>query len=49
MIKLCLTNYTHMPQGEEVAVVTGSSTGMGFKTSLMLARNGFHTYATMHN
>ena len=37
-----------MPQGEEVAVVTGSSTGMGFETSLMLARNGFHTYATMH-
>jgi NAD(P)-dependent dehydrogenase (short-subunit alcohol dehydrogenase family) len=36
-----------MPQGEEVAVVTGSSTGMGFETSLMLARNGFHTYATM--
>jgi NAD(P)-dependent dehydrogenase (short-subunit alcohol dehydrogenase family) len=47
MIQLCLTNYTHMPQAEEVAVVTGSSTGMGFETSLMLARNGFHTYATM--
>jgi len=25
----------------------GGSTGMGFETSLMLARNGFHTYATM--
>ena len=36
-----------MPQEEEVAVVTGSSTGMGFETCLMLARNGFHTYATM--
>jgi short-subunit dehydrogenase len=37
-----------MLQGEEeVAVVTGSSTGIGFETSLMLARNGFHTYATM--
>jgi short-subunit dehydrogenase len=36
-----------MPQGEEIAVVTGSSTGMGFETSLILARNGFHTYATM--
>jgi NAD(P)-dependent dehydrogenase (short-subunit alcohol dehydrogenase family) len=47
MIQLYLTNYTHMPQAEEVAVVTGSSTGMGFETSLMLARNGFHTYATM--
>jgi NAD(P)-dependent dehydrogenase (short-subunit alcohol dehydrogenase family) len=37
-----------MPQGE-VAVVTGSSTGIGFETSLMLARNGFHTYATIRN
>jgi NAD(P)-dependent dehydrogenase (short-subunit alcohol dehydrogenase family) len=36
-----------MPQAEEVAVVTGSSTGMEFETSLMLARNGIHTYATM--
>jgi NAD(P)-dependent dehydrogenase (short-subunit alcohol dehydrogenase family) len=33
----------HMSQGEEVAVVTGSSTGIGFETSLTLARNGFHT------
>ncbi len=33
---------------EQVAVVTGSSSGIGFETSLMLARNGFHTYATMH-
>jgi short-subunit dehydrogenase len=32
---------------QKVAVVTGSSTGMGFETSLTLARNGFHTYATM--
>jgi short-subunit dehydrogenase len=32
---------------EEIAVVTGSSTGIGFETSLTLARNGFHTYATM--
>ena len=36
-----------MPHGEQVAVVTGSSSGMGFETSLMLARNGFSTYATM--
>ena len=33
----------------EVAVVTGSSSGIGFETSLALARNGFHTYATMRN
>jgi NAD(P)-dependent dehydrogenase (short-subunit alcohol dehydrogenase family) len=34
---------------EGVAVVTGSSSRMGFETSLTLARNGFYTYATMHN
>ena len=32
---------------EEVAVVTGSSTGIGFETSLALAKNGYYTYATM--
>jgi NAD(P)-dependent dehydrogenase (short-subunit alcohol dehydrogenase family) len=32
-----------------VAVVTGSSSGIGFKTALTLARNGFQTYATMRN
>jgi short-subunit dehydrogenase len=32
---------------QEIAVVTGSSSGIGFETSLALARNGFHTYATM--
>ena len=31
----------------KVAVVTGSSTGIGYETSLTLARNGFLTYATM--
>ena len=36
-----------MSQQKEVAVVTGSSTGVGYETSLALARNGFHTYATM--
>src|ERR671939_832658 len=36
-----------MLRQQEVAVVTGSSTGIGFETSLELARNGFHTYATM--
>jgi len=33
----------------KVAVVTGSSSGIGFETSLALARNGFHTFATMRN
>ena len=35
--------------GQRVAVVTGSSSGIGFETSLALARNGFHTFATMRN
>ena len=32
---------------QRIAVVTGSSSGMGFETSLALARNGIHTYATV--
>src|SRR5919109_1417514 len=32
-----------------VAVVTGSSSGIGYETSLLLSRNGFFTYATMRN
>jgi NAD(P)-dependent dehydrogenase (short-subunit alcohol dehydrogenase family) len=34
---------------QQVAVVTGSSSGIGYETSLILARNGFLTYATMRN
>jgi NAD(P)-dependent dehydrogenase (short-subunit alcohol dehydrogenase family) len=37
------------PSNVKVAVVTGSSSGIGYETSLMLARNGFLTYATMRN
>ena len=32
-----------------VAVVTGSSSGIGFEISLILARHGFKTYATMRD
>ncbi|HZD83066.1 MAG TPA: SDR family oxidoreductase [Nitrososphaeraceae archaeon] len=32
-----------------VAVVTGTSSGIGFETSLLLAKKGFVTYATMRN
>jgi NAD(P)-dependent dehydrogenase (short-subunit alcohol dehydrogenase family) len=32
-----------------VAVVTGSSSGIGLATSIALARNGYLTYATMRN
>ena len=34
---------------QKVAIVTGSSSGIGYETSLILARNGFLTYATMRN
>jgi NAD(P)-dependent dehydrogenase (short-subunit alcohol dehydrogenase family) len=36
-------------KAQKVALVTGSSTGIGHETSLTLARNGFITYATMRN
>ena len=38
-----------MNKKQSIAVVTGSSTGIGFETSLLLARNSFHTYATMRD
>jgi len=34
---------------EKVAIVTGTSSGIGFETSLALAREGYFTYATMRN
>ena len=33
----------------KVAIVTGSSSGIGFATSVLLARNNFYTYASMRN
>jgi NAD(P)-dependent dehydrogenase (short-subunit alcohol dehydrogenase family) len=33
----------------KVALVTGSSSGMGFATAIILARAGIHTYASMRN
>jgi NAD(P)-dependent dehydrogenase (short-subunit alcohol dehydrogenase family) len=45
------SNNNNKPNGEStrVAVVTGTSSGIGFETALTLARNGFQTYATMRN
>jgi len=34
---------------EKIAVVTGSSSGIGFETSLALARGGYTTFATMRD
>ena len=34
---------------ENVAVITGTSSGIGFETALALAREGYFTYATMRN
>jgi len=38
-----------MFNNKKVAVVTGSSTGIGFETCLALAKNGYFTYATMRD
>jgi NAD(P)-dependent dehydrogenase (short-subunit alcohol dehydrogenase family) len=44
-------NNNNKPNGgsTRVAVITGSSSGIGLETALLLARSGFHTYATMRN
>ena len=34
---------------EKVAVITGTSSGIGFETALALAREGYYTYATMRD
>ena len=34
---------------KKVALVTGSSSGIGLETSLALARDGYHTFASMRN
>jgi NAD(P)-dependent dehydrogenase (short-subunit alcohol dehydrogenase family) len=36
-------------KAQNIALVTGSSSGIGFETALHLARNGFKTYASMRN
>jgi NAD(P)-dependent dehydrogenase (short-subunit alcohol dehydrogenase family) len=36
-------------QEPKVALVTGSSSGIGFETAILLARSGYHTYASLRN
>ena len=38
-----------MSVNQRVAIVTGSSSGIGLDTSITLAQNRFLTYATMRN
>jgi NAD(P)-dependent dehydrogenase (short-subunit alcohol dehydrogenase family) len=38
-----------MSENQKVAVVTGSSTGIGYETSLALANNSYLTYATVRD
>src|SRR5213593_2869709 len=43
-----MTNKMGMTK-KKVAMVTGSSSGIGYETALLLARYGFDTFATMRN
>jgi NAD(P)-dependent dehydrogenase (short-subunit alcohol dehydrogenase family) len=36
-------------KAEKIALVTGSSSGIGFETALLLSKSGIHTYASMRN
>lgn len=38
-----------MENNQKVAIVTGSSSGIGLESALLLARNGYITYATMRS
>ena len=41
-----MTEKIEMPK-KKVAGLTGSSSGIGYETALLFARNGFDTFATM--
>ena len=48
-LHLHLSSLSFSSPNQKVAIVTGSSSGIGYEISLILARNGFLTYATMRN
>src|ERR671935_3047583 len=39
----------NVKNNQKIAVVTGSSSGIGYATALQLARSGYLTFATMRN
>jgi NAD(P)-dependent dehydrogenase (short-subunit alcohol dehydrogenase family) len=41
--------YPTLEKETRIALVTGSSSGIGLETSVLLAENGFHTYAAVRN
>src|SRR5215216_1396678 len=49
LAQLINNNVMTINPNQKVAVISGSSSGIGLETSLALARNGFLTYATMRN
>jgi NADP-dependent 3-hydroxy acid dehydrogenase YdfG len=42
-------NHSLQYRPNKVALVTGSSSGIGLETALLLSRSGFQIYATMRN
>ncbi len=46
---MVLNKGTDKGDRQKVAIVTGSSSGIGYATSLILARKGFYTYASVRN
>jgi NAD(P)-dependent dehydrogenase (short-subunit alcohol dehydrogenase family) len=46
---MVLNKGTNEGARQKIAIVTGSSSGIGYATSLLLARKGFYTYASARN
>ncbi len=49
MVLICNKDRRGISNLEKVALVTGSSSGIGFETSVLFARNRIHTYSTIRN